>query len=213
MIRSEYYDQLKVLARETRQKYGLNTPRVLKSDLRRIYRDQGIKIDLWPYKFKKVRGAYFNDENGGPSVLILKGLPDEPFIFTMAHELKHHLADQSLNVAMCDDTNENQPIEIGAEVFAAELIFPEADFCHWLRSRGIGENQCTPEILIKLKRDTKTTMSYAGLVKRAIFNRFAQKSALAGIQWKKLEERLYGEPIYKRIQRFKKRRSNPIQPF
>jgi len=81
------------LALETRAKYALTSSRVLKSDMRRIYKDQGIHIDLWPYKLKKLRGAYFNDE-GGPSVMLAKGLPDDPMIFTMGHELKHHLVDR-----------------------------------------------------------------------------------------------------------------------
>jgi len=64
---------------------------VLRSDLRRIYRTEGIRIDLWPYKFKGLRGAYFNDELG-PTVLLAKGLPQDPMVFTMAHELKHHVS-------------------------------------------------------------------------------------------------------------------------
>ena len=74
MSRAEYYRQMRLLAVQVRDQYGLQTPRVLKSDLRRIYKDQGIHIDLWPYKMKKLRGAYFNDENGA-SVMLAKGPP------------------------------------------------------------------------------------------------------------------------------------------
>ena len=82
MLRSQYYEALKQLARETRTEYGLTLPRVLRSDLRRIYRDQGIRIELWDHKFRKLRGAYFNDDLGY-TVMLCKGLPEDPMVFTM----------------------------------------------------------------------------------------------------------------------------------
>lgn len=204
---SPYYEDLKALARDVRANYDLCTPRVLKSDIRRIYRDQGIRIDLWPHKLKQLRGAYFNDDFG-PSVLIAKGLPDEPKIFTLAHELKHHLTDSGSILAYCDPSNENRTIEIGAEIFAAELIFPEQDFVDTLRRMKVGQEECTPEVLVRLKRETETTMSYAALAKRAEFLRYATRGSLQRVQFKKLEERLYGEPLYKRIRRYRERKNS-----
>lgn len=202
--RSQYYDQMKQLARSTRVTYGLTTPRVQKSDLRKIYRDQGIRIDLWPHRMREVRGAYFNDDLG-PTVMLVKGLPDDPMIFTMAHELKHHLVDRDLEVACCSDRNINQHIEIGAEVFAAELIFPEDDFLAALAMKGISTGNCTPEALVHLKHETRTTLSYAGLAKRAVFLELASPDAFDGVRWKKLEESLFGEPLYKKIVRRRRR--------
>jgi hypothetical protein len=43
-----YYEELKTLARQVRAENGLSTPRVLRSDMRRIYKAYGIRIDLWP---------------------------------------------------------------------------------------------------------------------------------------------------------------------
>jgi hypothetical protein len=40
---------------------------------------QGIRIDLWDHKFKRLRGAYFNDELG-PTVMLCKGLPEDPMV-------------------------------------------------------------------------------------------------------------------------------------
>src|ERR1035438_9542207 len=105
---------MRLLAGQVRSQYGRQTPRVLKSDLRRIYKDQGIHIDLWPYKLRKLRGAYFNDAQGA-SVMLARGLPDDPIIFTMGHELKHHLVDRESLVALCDPSNQSAEIEIGAE--------------------------------------------------------------------------------------------------
>jgi Zn-dependent peptidase ImmA (M78 family) len=205
LSRSEYYEQMKALARDTRIEYGLTTPRVMKSDLRRIYKDQRIHIDLWDHKFKQMRGAYFNDDLG-PTVVIAKGLPDDPTIFTMAHELKHHLADRHLTIACCETNPRNEMIEIGAEVFAAEFIFPEEDFTRILNEMGVTLGNCTAESLVHLKRQTQTTLSYAGLSKRAEFLRFATRGAFAKVMWKKLEEQIYGEPMYKRIQRWRSNR-------
>jgi Zn-dependent peptidase ImmA (M78 family) len=117
----------------------------------------------------------------------------------MAHELKHHLVDRGLGLSYCDASNQREPIEIGAEVFAAELIFPEQDFVRWLKQIGVGPHQCTPEVLVRLKQETQTTLSYAGLAKRAEFLNFAPAGSLAKVPWKKLEEQIYGEPFYKRL--------------
>jgi hypothetical protein len=69
---------------------------------------------------------------------------------------------------------------------------------------GVGYGQCTPEILARLKHETRTTLSYAGLAKRAEFMRLAPSGSLALIQWKKLEEKIYGLPIYKLIRKSRK---------
>src|SRR5262249_16387434 len=158
-------------------------------DLRKIYRDQGIRIDLWPHRFRAVRGAYFNDVLG-PTVMLVKGLPGDPMIFTMAHELKHHLADRDLGLACCSNRNVNEHIEIGGEVFAAEVIFPEQNFVDTLAEMGIGVGACSPEAIVRLKYETRTTLSYAGLAKRAIFLGLAPVGSLDRIAWKKLEERI-----------------------
>jgi len=196
MLRSQYYNQMRELARGVRGRFNLTSARVLRSDLRRIYRHEGIHIDLWPYKFKNLRGAYFNDE-AGPTVMLARGLPEDPMVFTMAHELKHHYVDSGVSISYCDSSNQSEPIEIGAEVFAAELIYPQDDFSSDLRKLGVGIGQCTPEILVRLKRETRTTLSYAGLAKRAEFLQFSLAGSLAGVKWKKLEEQIYGVPFYK----------------
>lgn len=81
----------------------------------------------------------------------------------------------------------------------AELIFPDADFIESMRRLGISQGQCSPESLVHLKHETATTLSYAGLTKKAYFHRFATDGALANIRWKKLEEQIYGVPVYKRF--------------
>lgn len=42
-----------------------------------------------------MRGVYFNDELG-IDVMVKKELPEDALVFTMAHELKHHLLDSDL---------------------------------------------------------------------------------------------------------------------
>jgi len=200
MSRFAYYEEMKTLARQVRSDHGLCTPRVLRSDMRRIYKHFGIRIDLWPHKLSRLRGAYFFDDLGA-TVMLVRGLPADPTIFTMGHELKHHLVDRKAGLSYCDASNENEPIEIGAEIFAAELIFPEQDFIDRLTQMGVTKGSCTPEMLVRLKRETSTTLSYAGISKRAQFLGFAKPESLANVHWKKLEEELFGEPLYKRILR------------
>lgn len=214
--RADYYRELKALALRVRAENGLTTPRVLRSDLRRLYRIYGIhRVDLWPPRGSKeasgsLWGAYFNDEDG-ISVMLARHLPDEPMIFTMAHELKHHLVDQALPASYCSPSNQQEPIEIGAGVFASELIFPDGDFTDALTKMGIDRGACTPEAIVHLKRGTETTLSYAALAKKAEFLRFATSGSLDKVKWKKLEEQLYGEPAYKRIQRYRQRRAMRTQ--
>lgn len=196
MSRSEYYAELKALARRTRSQFGLTTPRVLRSDLRRIYRAEGIRIDLWPHKLRKLRGAYINDDLG-PTVMLAKGLPQDPMVFTMGHELKHHLTDSGSSISYCDASNQSDPIEIGAEIFAAELIYPDDDFRLDMERMKVASGECTPEVLVRLKHETRTTLSYAGLAKRAEFMGFAAGGSLDKVKWRKIEEQIYGEPIHK----------------
>ena len=101
-------------------------------------------------------------------------------VFTMSHELKHHLVDADLSLSYCDPSNQSAAVEIGAEVFAAELIYPEADFAHDLANMGISMGGCNPEAIVRLKRNTRTTLSYAGLVKRAEFLGIAAPGILRG---------------------------------
>jgi hypothetical protein len=204
--RTQYYEELKALARQVRSERGLNSPRVLRSDMRRIYKFYRIEIDLWPYRLKNLRGAIINDGLGA-SVMLDKSLPDDPLIFTMGHELKHFLTDSQLALTYCHTQNVSEPIEIGAEIFAAELIFPECDFIAWMERSGVQRGNCTPEVLVQLKHDTKTTLSYQGLVKRANFLQFAEPGVLARVRFAKLEEEMFGTPIYKQDW-FKARRAS-----
>ncbi len=199
MNRGAYYDDMRSLAWGVRKEYGLTTARVLRSDLRRIYRHEGIVIVPWPYKLRKLNGAYFHDDLGA-TVMLKASLPPEPMVFTMGHELKHHLADRDSGHSFCDVSNESNYIEIGAEIFAAELIFPEDDFATAARDIGIRRGHCAPELLVRLKHETRTTMHYASMVKRVVFLGLAIASELPTGGWRKLEERLYGRP-YRRLPR------------
>jgi Zn-dependent peptidase ImmA (M78 family) len=183
----DYYEDLKRLARQVRAKYGLITPRVLPSDLRRIYFNNGIEIDIWPYRLRNLRGAFICD-NLGTTVMLAGGLPQDPLVFTMAHELKHFFRDRDLGFSYCDQSNMNRTLEIGAEVFASELLFPDRDFVMHMERMGVRRNQCLPNTLVHLKHWTRTTLSYAGLAIKAERLRFAPAGSLTKVKtWRKLE--------------------------
>jgi Zn-dependent peptidase ImmA (M78 family) len=182
-----YYEDLKLLARQVRVDNGLTSPRVLVSDLNRIYARHGITIDEWPYRFRNLRGAFINDHLG-MTVMVAKGLPQDPMVFTLAHELKHFFRDRDLGISYCDQSNLNKSLEIGAEIFAAELLFPDRDFLNYMDAMGIRRNQCLPKTLIRLKRQTRTTLSYAGLAIKAERLGFAPSRSLTTIKtWRRLE--------------------------
>ena len=123
-----------------------------------------------------------------PTVMLAKGLPRDPMVFTMAHELKHFFRDRDLGISYCDQSNLNKSLEIGAEIFAAELIFPDRDFVSHMTRMGIRTNQCLPKNLVQLKRQTGTTLSYAGLAIKAERLGFAPSHSLTTIKtWRRLE--------------------------
>jgi Zn-dependent peptidase ImmA (M78 family) len=182
-----YYEDLKALARQVRAEHGLSSPRVLASDLRRIYAQYGIVLDEWPYRFRNLRGAFINDHLG-TTIMIAKGLPQDPLVFTMAHELKHFFRDRDLGISYCDQSNLNKSLEVGAEIFAAELLFPDRDFIAQMKLMCVRRDQCLPKTLISLKRKTGTTLSYAGLAIKAERLGFAPAHSLTTIKtWRRLE--------------------------
>lgn len=186
-----YYEDLKRLARQIRAEHGLRSPRVLPSDLKNIYAKNGILIDLWPYRLRNLRGAFINDHLG-TTVLLAKGLPQDPMVFTMAHELKHFFRDRDLGISYCDQSNLNRTLEVGAEIFASEFLFPDHDFVDYMKMMGIRRGQCVPETLVHLKQTTRTTLSYAGLAIKAEYLGFAPARSLTTVKtWRKLEQ-LYG---------------------
>jgi Zn-dependent peptidase ImmA (M78 family) len=153
----------------------------------RIYCAEGIEKLDFRRGFKNLRGAYFNDDCG-VTVMLAGGLPDEPTIFTMAHELKHHLVDSEIGALLCETNEQTRRVEIGAEVFAAELIYPEKDFVYDLFRLLHGMPQIvTAELLVELKRKTRTTLSYTALAKRTVLLRLAEKGTLHDVHWGALE--------------------------
>ncbi|XDD52212.1 ImmA/IrrE family metallo-endopeptidase [Leptospira sp. WS92.C1] len=196
MSRSEYYESLKKLAIKVRKDHNLASSRILPSDLKQVLKAEGVSEIVLFHDFKNLRGAYLL-EDGLPIVVVKKNLPRDPYAFTLGHELKHHLVDQEYGSLVCTNKNISEAIEIGAEVFSAEFLYPEEMFIKDLLSQGIGHDGCSPENIVNLKKETDTTLSYAGLAKRAVFLKLAKPGTFDNVSWKKLEEELFGVPVYK----------------
>jgi len=131
-------------------------------------------------------------------------LPDEPKLFALVHELKHHYRDRELlgsGIIMCGDYNANELIEKGAEVFAAEFIYPEAEFAEDIRQRGVAA--WNAEAVVRLKRDCKAKVSYRYLCKRLERLGLISPGHFNGVQFQKLEDQLFGVPFYRRKQRLR----------
>lgn len=200
MNRKAYYRNMQALALEVRKRHGLRRADISIKQMWRVYRAEGIeRIDFWP-NLRHIRAAYFNDECG-VSVMLAKGLPDEPTIFSMAHELKDHLVDRDLMVTLCEPTDkaviadDRNAIEIGAEVFAAEFIHPEADFVRDLEKIG---SPSDPKALVRLKEATSTSLSYQAMVKRSLrlgLLHSTDELRFAGVRWGLLEKRLFGRRL------------------
>jgi Zn-dependent peptidase ImmA (M78 family) len=200
------YEALKELARKKRTEYGVVTASLNLIVVRKIYGAERIRIDPWKFP-STIRAVYMCDD-ADPSVAINKALPREPKLFSLVHELKHHYLDRQLienGEIRCGDYNANQGIEIGAEVFAAEFIYPEEEFNSCVERLGIELTKCSAQDVVRLKRECGACVSYQFLRKRLIRLGFATPDVFDGIQFQKLEEQMFGVPIYKQ-QWFKKRR-------
>lgn len=198
MTRSTYYQQMRELAKEKRILYGITTNSLNLTVIQRIYKAEGITIDRWDIKGRKLKAAYFCD--GDCSVLINKNLPREPKLFALVHELKHHYVDQESILSgeiRCGDYNANEVTEKGAEVFAAEFIYPESEMRELSCSLAIQTGTCTPEKIVEFKRSCPAVVSYQFLVKRFEWFSFITPGAYKKVQFVKLEEQIYGPPIYK----------------
>lgn len=200
MNRSQYYLQMRELARERRNEYGIVTSEINLNVIKRIYKKEGIKLDYQELS-PKIRAAYFCDSNDC-SVLINKNLPREPKLFSLVHELKHHFVDRDViengqnGQIQCGDYNVNEVIEIGAEVFAAEFIFPEDEILALIAFLGINNLNCTAEKVVEIKRNTPVPISYRFIVKTLERLRFVKFGEFSKVKFKNLEEKIYGKPFY-----------------
>lgn len=198
MQRGTYYERMRELAREKRADYKLRTVDIGLAALARIYRAEGIRLDLWDRPLRKVKAAYFW-EDGEASVLVKRSLPLEPRLFAQVHELKHHYVDRGLFVlGCCDVTERSSMIEIGAEEFAAEFIYPMAEFGALLEEQGIGTARCSPEQVVSLKMACPAKVSYTFIRKRLERLNIVATGELARVQFQRLQEELYGVPFYRR---------------
>lgn len=194
--KGRYFDNMKELAREKRELYRVNTAAFGLREVRTIYKAESIKIDQWklPAKIK----ALYMCEDGHCSVAVQPKLPREPKLFALMHELKHHFCDQDkLNSGelRCGSYNEDQLIEIGAEVFAAEFVYPEAEFHDHAVSFVTGG--WSAEDIVRFKRQAPAHVSYTFIRKRLEWFKLIQPGQFQKTQFTKLEEELFGPPIYK----------------
>lgn len=197
MSRHAHYQDLKSLAREKREQYGVVTDAFGLRELRRIYKAEGIRIDYFPLPYK-IKALYMCAD-GDYSVAVQRRLPDEPKLFALVHELKHHYCDRDAlgdGIIHCGDYNLDEVIEIGAEVFAAEFIYPESEFAEDLAAHDVAS--WTAEDIVRLKRSCKARVSYRFLCKRLEQLRLIRRGAFDRVQFQKLEDSIYGVPFYKR---------------
>jgi hypothetical protein len=86
-----YYEDLKALARDKRAVYRVVTSAFGLREARKIYQSEGIRLDYWPLPYK-IKALYMCAD-GDCSVAVQRALPDEPKLFVLIHELKHHYCD------------------------------------------------------------------------------------------------------------------------
>ena len=194
MSRTAYYEEMMKLAREKRSEHGVDTSHFGLRELRSIYKREGIRLDKYPLP-RKIKALYMCD-GGDCSVAFQDSLPYEPKLFALVHELKHHYCDQAdlgAGALHCGDYDANELIEKGAEVFAAEFIYPESEFADDLQQLGITVSQASD--IVRIKRSCKAKISYHFIRKRLERLKLMSPGQFDDIQFKKLEEQIYGVPF------------------
>lgn len=194
------YARVKQLANEKRILYGVTTRNIGLSLLRKIYKAEGIYLRHSTRPLKNLRAAYQSDHND-PCVLLNGDLPKEARIFSLAHELKHHYFDRTTtdDVSFClRNYNEEPLVEMSAEVFAAEFIWPESEFYQDLATFGLNVATCSPENIVRFKTAYQVPVSYTFILKRLKRLRVVVDSSYDKVQFKKIEEAIYGIPFYRR---------------
>jgi Zn-dependent peptidase ImmA (M78 family) len=195
--KASYYKEMREFARTKRAEYNVNTALFGLREIRGIYRKESILIDS--RKMPSCLKAIYVCIEGDASVAIQKSLPIEPKVFALVHELKHHWFDKQLfnsGLVQCGDYNSNETIEIGAEVFAAEFIYPEVDILDDIRRSGV--TKWTAEAIVHFKRNhCRAKVSYTFLKKALERLHFVTPNQFASVQFQKLEESIFGIPFYK----------------
>jgi len=197
MSRRAYYEELQQLAREKRVKYGVDTASFGLEEVRTIYKEEGIRLDHWPLP-RKIKAMYMCDD-GDCSVALQRTLPYEPKLFALIHELKHHYRDREAlgaGVIHCGDYDANELIEKGAEVFAAEFIYPQAEFAEDLTNLGLTVRQASD--VVAVKRSCKAKVSYRFICKRLERLGCITPGQFDDVQFQKLEDKIHGVPFYRR---------------
>lgn len=198
MSRSDYYLAMRDLAHQKRTEYDVTTERLDLNFLARIYKAEEITLDRRIIKSARIRAAYFSDA-AGSSVMVKKTLPREPKLFALVHELKHHYVDRAAIEAgeiRCGNYNAHEVIEKGAEVFAAEFIYPEEEMRVLAAEVGI-QRGCSAEDVCRLKNECPAPVSYKFLVKRLEWWKYCERGSFDRVKFSKLYESIYGLPIYK----------------
>lgn len=211
--RSSYYAAMRALALEKRLFHNVTSAKIDLPFMARIYKAERIKIDRRNLKGYRIRASYFCD-NDDFSVLLKNNMPREPKIFALAHELKHHYVDQAAIIngtIRCGDYNRNELIEKAAEVFAAEFIYTEAEMIRDAKQMDIRVGSCSPEDIVRFKMKRFAPVSYTFIIKRFEWFGFFEPRSYDDVQFTKLEERMFGLPIYKQ-EWFKNRRRSKSEP-
>jgi Zn-dependent peptidase ImmA (M78 family) len=198
MSRRLYYEELQRLAREKRAQHNVDTSSFGLREARTIFKAEGIRIDHWPHLPRKIKALYMCADDDC-TVALQKNIPYEPKLFALIHELKHHYKDRvelGSGVISCGDYDANELIEKGAEVFAAEFIYPEAEFESDLDNLGLTIGQAAD--VVAFKRSCRARVSYRFICKR--LERLGRIGAgqFNGVQFQKLEEEIHGVPFYRR---------------
>ena len=197
MSRNAYYEELKLLACQKRADHGVDTGALGLREVRNIYKAEAIRIDYYslPYKIK----ALYMCDDGDCTVALQRNLPDEPKLFALIHELKHHYCDREAlgsGIIHCGDYDANELIEKGAEVFAAEFIYPEAEFAADLARLNLRFRE--PSDVVTLKQTCKAKVSYKFICKRLERLGHIASGQFDAIQFQKLAEQMFGVPFYRR---------------
>jgi Zn-dependent peptidase ImmA (M78 family) len=105
---SKSYNVARNLAYEKRELYSVDGKNLNLTKIRQIYKDEGISL-VYRTGLKNLKALYMSDEHG-VDVLCNQKLPNEPKLFALVHELKHHFLDRDLLCTPCCMNYDQEPL-------------------------------------------------------------------------------------------------------
>lgn len=193
------FEDLSILdfAKTIRRLAGFQTLRIGARDLKRFMIENApIQIDRWPTG-NSVKTLWYRSQDSW-NLAIDSRLPREPYIWSLAHSLKHVVLDEMVSGSAC---NPKEKLCRDANRFAQEFLFPDDIFRSLVREFTGGQRQVSASDMVHIKVQSGTPLSYRTLIYKAERCRLGNSDELLDVDFARVERQIYGFFDFKKAYR------------